>query len=173
MKRTSLIASLAMVAVLGGSLGAMAHGKDGGMRGKGPRGPMIEFSVLDANGDGQITQAELDAQKTARFAEIDANGDGNVSAEELLAHAEEKGEERKEGRKEKMAERMIDKLDENDDGLVSAEEFTAKNDRKSMIDRLDENEDGSISEEEFNAMKERFEERKKDREEKMNKKKDG
>jgi hypothetical protein len=50
------------------------------------------FSMLDSNGDGQISQSEFDAafgqnghttQANNLFAQIDTNGDGSISAQEL------------------------------------------------------------------------------------------
>jgi len=40
---------------------------------------------MDANKDGKVTQAEIDAFETARAAEIDANHDGKITADEVQA----------------------------------------------------------------------------------------
>lgn len=47
-------------------------------RGANPRG----FSRMDANADGYIDAAEIDASYAARFKRIDANGDGMVDRAE-------------------------------------------------------------------------------------------
>lgn len=120
--------------------------------GKGHRGGKfapIVFSELDANGDGFLTQEEMDARKAAKFSETDANGDGQLSAEEILASQEQRENERR----AKRAERMIEALDTNDDGLISEEEMAAHEGGKrrggNLFERADANEDGQISEEEF------------------------
>lgn len=80
--KTALTLGGALLLAMGLGSAAMAHGKMGkmGMRG-GDRAQMIE--QLDANGDGAITRAEVDAAAAARFAEADADGNGFLSAEEL------------------------------------------------------------------------------------------
>ena len=89
--------------------------------------PEQHFAKLDSNGDGFVTQAELDAHRTERearfeekrgdfkehgikmFSQFDANGDGVVDQAEAL----------------KMAETRFSKLDTNNDGAVERSEFKA------------------------------------------------
>jgi len=89
--------------------------------------PEERFGKLDTNGDGFVTQAELDAQRTERearfqehrgdimekggklFSHIDANSDGVVDQSEAL----------------KFAEARFSKLDSNSDGVVERSEFKA------------------------------------------------
>lgn len=61
----------------------------GGKRGKG-----MMFEKLDANGDGGVTKAEVEAATAARFADIDVNGDGGLTQAEMAAHHEAKRAER-------------------------------------------------------------------------------
>ena len=42
-------------------------------------GPRPDFSQLDANGDGQITQAEVKAFGAAEFAKADTDGNGSLT----------------------------------------------------------------------------------------------
>lgn len=149
MKRTIIITTLTALAIAGTTVSASAAG------GHGRKGPQLEFSDLDANGDGQITEAELTAHAAARFAAVDTNGDGVLSAEELAARAESENAERQ----AKRIERMISKMDENDDGVLSAEEMQRRDPAK-MISRLDADEDGAVSQEEFDNAKKRFGKRK-------------
>ena len=107
------------------------------------------FQQLDADGNGEITQAEFQAHAEARFAKVDADGDGFVTGEELKAA----GDARRAERSAKMLERMIERMDTNDDGKLSMEEMTQRHDPAKMFERLDKDENGSISAEEFEAAK--------------------
>lgn len=111
-----------------------------------PNGGMMPmaFADLDTNGDGSISQEELDAHKAARFAEMDTNGDGGLSAEELALNA-----------RKQRGQRMVSQLDSNGDGLIQIDEL-GKGQRGDPFMRMDANSDGSISEEEFNAAKEKM-----------------
>jgi hypothetical protein len=48
------------------------------------------FELLDRNHDGQITQAEADAELSLSFATADANGDGTLSRDEYARLRTEK-----------------------------------------------------------------------------------
>lgn len=69
MKKTWLIgsATLGGLAIAGGIAMAAPHGK---------------FFSADANGDGNVTRAELTASLDKRFAELDSNKDGKITQEE-------------------------------------------------------------------------------------------
>ncbi|MEM8957924.1 MAG: EF-hand domain-containing protein [Pseudomonadota bacterium] len=114
------------------------------------RGP--DFATLDADGDGSITEAELQARGDARFAAADADGDGLLTAEEMLAQVETERAERLERR----VQRMIEARDESGDGALTREELgNARAER--MLERADRDEDGVISEEEFERAASRHE----------------
>ena len=135
-------------------LGTAALAAGGDAR-HGPRGAPIVFSELDADGDGLVTQAELDAHREARFADVDTDGDGAISLEEFTEHAAMRSSER--------AAQMFARLDADGDGVLSRDVLEARGGRGpgagAMIERLDADGDGAVSEEEFAAMKERFGER--------------
>ena len=157
MKRTYFIAGIVATAVGLTAVGASA-GSHGG-KDKGPRGPKMSFEQLDTNGDGFITQDELDAHHKARFDEMDANGDGVISADELKAGMMKRAQERAERRSAKMMEHM----DENGDGVLSMEEMQHKGKGMkkgkgpgSMIERFDSDGDGKISQAEFDAAREKM-----------------
>ena len=112
-------------------------------------GSRPDFSKLDANGDGQITQAEVKAFDATQFAEADTDGDGSLTLEELTARA-------KADRAKKMgkrAKRMLKRLDSDGNGSIELAEMEQMKLGQRMFDRMDENEDGVISQEEFDAMK--------------------
>ncbi len=117
---------------------------------KGPKdglgGPFMEqrFDELDADKDGKVTEAEIQAWHAARFAAADADKNGTLSADELTAMQVARMQER-------MAERsarMIKKLDANGDGQLSAEEMAQMGKRETPFERADADGDGAISKEE-------------------------
>ncbi len=154
MKRTTLIAGLTVLAI--GATSGLAFAKGPGGEGRGHGGPRFDFDAIDANGDGKITQAEIDAYRLAKFAEADTDGDGNLSVEELAAQAEARKAEREARRAEMGAERiakMVEKKDTNGDGMLSADEMGDGDRAAKMFEKLDTDGDGAISKEELEAMK--------------------
>lgn len=162
MKRKALISAVALVAVLGGSMTAVAAGgqkNDARMGGNGPSfergfggqgmgagGPQFVFAEVDTDGDGKISTEEFDAYKAAQFAKVDADGNGTVSVEELIAFDETQRVERQKFR----VEAMVKARDTDGDGVLSAEELSTQP-QKSPFERLDRNDDGFISEDELQA----------------------
>ena len=112
-------------------------------------GPRPDFSHLDANGDGQITQAEVKAFGAAQFAKADTDGDGSLILEELIARANADRAKKM----DKRAKRMLKRLDSDGNGTIELAEMEEKQGGMRMFDRMDENEDGVISKEEFDAKK--------------------
>lgn len=105
-----------------------------------PRGPGMMWRQLDANGDGQVTMAEMSEHQRAMFAEADSDGNGAISKDEMQAFM-----------KKRHAEMRAKRLgDSNDDGAVTRAEYDAK--AKARFDELDANKDGVISEDEMQAM---------------------
>ena len=145
MSETLKLSTLAAAIIVGCSvsIAPMASAQDGPGRG----GPV--FEELDANGDGSITEAEMQDHRMARFAAMDSDGNGSLSAAEMTAAAEQ--------RKAKRAERMIERMDANDDGEVSQEELAALGEgrRGGGFSRLDADGDGSVTKAEFDAAKDK------------------
>lgn len=100
------------------------------------------FETLDTDGNGELTQAELQARGQERFATADTNGDGFLSQEELQARAGERAAER--------IERLLERRDTNADGQLSLEEMSPDQDRVAeRFARADKDGNGTISEAEF------------------------
>ena len=164
MNRTTMMgaALAALVAVTGGV--ALAQSGEGMMRGegmmqgqggtmeRGPRGdgPMAAFERFDADGDGRVTAAEVEAFRTARFAEFDADGDGQVSRQEFMDHAAARAGERAGG--------MFDRLDADGDGILSRDALEARRGSwpggERMIERFDADGDGAVTQEEIAGFRE-------------------
>lgn len=158
-KKTAIAALAVMGALLGSAAlaekGGMGMGMGGmgmGMDGEG-RGAMLTrmFDTIDADSDGKVTFAELEAHRQAEFAAADSNGDGALSPEELSAHQLARMQER-------MAERsqmMLDNMDNDGNGSLSAEEM-GQGPLQRNFARLDTDNDGAISKAEAEeAMKHR------------------
>jgi hypothetical protein len=59
------------------------QGGSDGRRGPGGKGP---FTIIDTDGDDQISEQEWVVHQSERFAEIDTDGDGYVSEDEMKTH---------------------------------------------------------------------------------------
>lgn len=141
MRKTPLFIAATLVAATAFTSVAMAHEGRKGARGMGPA-----FEELDANGDGSLTLAEIEARAQARFAETDTNGDGLISAEEMTAAMDKA----REGRAERRIRHQIERMDANGDGLLSIEEMAeGRRSPASMFDRVDADGDGVITEDEW------------------------
>lgn len=100
---------------------------------------MQSFEALDANGDGSITQEEIDGMRAEHLAAHDANGDGELSLDEFAGLWQELTRP--------MTVRAFQALDADGDGTITRAEF----DRPvaGMVNRMDRNSDGSISSREY------------------------
>ena len=114
-------------------------GMRGGDRGdRGQRGAMMmeRFAEqFDTNGDGDITQEEIDAARAAQLVEFDADGDGSLSLDEYEALW-----------LDAMRDRMVDRFqahDDDGDGVVTAEEFGEEFTK--IVERRDRNGDGVLN----------------------------
>lgn len=138
--------AVALITALALPVAADAEGR------KGRGGAIQMFETIDANNDGQLTQAELAAHREARFNENDTNNDGQLSREEMLAAAEGK---RGSDRRARRIGRMIERVDTNGDGAVSLAEMNAREDGR-MFRRLDQDGDGVITRAEAEDARGRF-----------------
>lgn len=94
-------------------------------------GPLAAY---DANGDGSVTQEEVDTARAARLAEFDTDGTAGLSLAEYQALW-----------LDAVRERMVDdfqRYDNDGDGIVTAEEFGRS--AANLVARADHNGDGAI-----------------------------
>lgn len=175
MKRALKNASLGLMAsaALTLAIPSMALARDGGPKMgamNGPRGEM-SFADMDADGNGQITTEDFSARAAERFAAADADGNGAVTSAELQAYFVKQANERLAevedkpsdlqiaARAERMADRMLERADANDNGTLEAAEMQPKDGFGRMIDRFDTDDDNAVSEAEFDSAKKRMEAR--------------
>lgn len=160
--KTTLLASAALALALGTAATAQDQMMDdmSGM-GMGMRPGMgigailglgaLDFAALDTDGDGALTEADLDARIAARFAQADADGSGGLSAAEMVAMAEII-------RQEQMAARLAQALvrvDDSGDSEIQLDELQARAPATvHLFDRVDADNDGTITPEEFAAAQE-------------------
>lgn len=140
MKRLTFTAGVALCAIVLAS--GMAVAKSGH-----DRSP-VTFESLDADQNGEISRAEMQASRASHLLRADTNGDGQLSLEELEAQGAE--------RAKAGAERMMSQLDTNEDGALSQEEMLGGQRATRRFDRVDRDGDGVISQSEFEAAQDRM-----------------
>lgn len=135
-----ILLAAAGFAALAGAAG-LALAQDNGGRERGAHG----IFQSDANSDGVLTRAEFDAGRAAAFARLDADNNGQLTREEMRAErGDRRGGERRGGRGHRGGGmHSLTSADANNDGNITREEFLAR--PTEMFDRLDANDDGVIS----------------------------
>ncbi|WP_417588896.1 EF-hand domain-containing protein [Pararhodobacter oceanensis] len=111
----------------------MRHGQGHGERG--PRGFMGQIiTSIDADGDGAVTQAEIDSFRSALVAGADTTGEGDISLGEFETIY-----------LELTRDRMVDtfqELDADGDGVVTQAEMDGR--FGSIVAQMDRNGDGQL-----------------------------
>ena len=142
--RTKTLTAIAIAAALGGTALAgvsYADHRDGG-HGMGflEEGPlavsaMEMFDAADADGDGKLTQAEIDKLRNDLHAAHDADGDGNLSLKEFegLWHETTRP----------LTVRAFQMLDTDGDAVVTRAEYDRP--LAGIVKRLDRDGDGGLS----------------------------
>ena len=142
--KTKTLTAIAIAAALGGAaLAGVSHaghrddGRGMGFLGKGQLAvsAMEMFDAVDADGDGKLTQAEIDKARDDRHAAHDADGDGNLSLEEFagLWHDTTRP----------LTVRAFQVLDTDGDAVVTRAEYDRP--LAGIVERLDRDGDGSLS----------------------------
>lgn len=146
--KKSAIAAIAVIGALMGSA-VLAQKGEMGMGGPGEgRGAMLTemFDTMDADKDGKLTYAEMEAHRKVEFAAADTNGDGVLSPEELSARAlarfQEKLGERTQG--------MLDTMDNDGNGSLSEAEMGEGPGMRNFA-RIDADNDGFVTRDEIQA----------------------
>ena len=137
MKKQILIATL--LSLTAAAAGTLAVAKPG----FGPERQKPTFEQLDADSNGELTTAELEAMGKKRFTEVDTNGDGLLSAEEMAAHQQ--------ARIAEYTAKMIEKFDKDGDGQLSEAEMPERPGPHKLFEKADTDGNGSISKAEFDT----------------------
>ncbi|MFW8594873.1 EF-hand domain-containing protein [Cribrihabitans neustonicus] len=145
MKHTAFIA---MILAAAGTIGAGAGMASAGHHG---HGPIMTFEEIDADGNGEITKAEMQALKQAHFAKADTDGDGKLTLAEMQAQAREMADAR--------AARMLERFDSDGDGALTEAELPSPPRAGRMFGRADKDNSGGLSKAEFDAARERHADR--------------
>lgn len=115
----------------------------------GGKGERMNFDQIDSDGNGTISQAELNAMSAAHFAQIDSDGNGSLSLEELQAMGP-MGDDNDASR----AEFFLRGLDADNSGDISPEEMAAMGPGSLDLASADKDGDGELSKKELrNGMK--------------------
>ena len=157
MKR-NVLTVLALAAVTGAALSTAAMADRGDMGMGGPGGGMgmgpapLDFAAMDADKDGKLTQAEIDAFRAAEVTAVDADKDGKLSADELSAMVQA----RMAARATEMVSRMIERHDADGDGLLTAAEFATRPAPDHLFEMADADGDGALTQDELDAARDQM-----------------
>ena len=142
--KTKTRTAIAVATALGGTAlaGASYAGHRGGGHGMGflDKGQLAVsamelFDAVDADGDGRLTQAEIDKARNDRHAAHDADGDGNLSLEEFAGLWRETTRP--------LTVRAFQMLDTDGDAVVTRAEYDRP--LADIVERLDRDRDGGLS----------------------------
>ena len=142
--KTKALTAIAVAAALGGTalMGvSYADHRDGGHgmgvldKGQLAVSAMEMFAAIDADGDGKLTQAEIDKARNDRHAAHDADGDGNLSLEEFAGLWHETTRP--------LTVRAFQMLDTDGDAVVTRAEYDRP--LAGIVERLDRDRDGGLS----------------------------
>jgi hypothetical protein len=144
--RTKILLGTLAAGALATTLVVGGHAQAGGGRGwggshggPGAMGGGEVFDQADADKNGTLTRAEVDAFRADKLRRFDAGGDGRLSLEEFQGLWAEMTRP--------MQVRAFQFVDGNGDGQISDEEMRRPLD--AFVDRLDRNDDDSVARDEL------------------------
>jgi len=161
MKSSLILAGLAGTLIFAAAADAQhrgqgGRGEHGGRGDHGPRQVMMLLRASDANGDNNITRAEVQALQGEMFNWMDRNGDGVLTNadrspmhQRLAAIHEAESEDGQSRQRRGRQGRRQENRDPNGDGQISRDEFMGGEDR--IFERLDTNNDSVITPDELDA----------------------
>ena len=135
LSRTTFIALCTTVICASGAVAKPDHARSS-----------VTFEQLDADNDGSISRDEMEGMAQRRFNAADSNGDGKITVDELEALAA--------SRARTNAEKIMTRLDKNDDGMLEESELPGGKRSGRRFDRMDTDGDGAISKAEYEAARE-------------------
>ena len=146
--RTKTLIAIGLAATIGGAAiagGSHAKHRGGGFDGRHGLGFLDKGSLattalevlesVDTNGDGTLSQAEIDQVRNDRHAAYDANRDGNLGLEEFAGLWNETTRP--------FTVRVFQMLDTDGDAVITRAEYDRPLAR--IVARLDRNGDGGLS----------------------------
>ena len=145
--RTKTITAIAVAAALGGAtLAGVTYANHRGAGGSDDDigfldGGQFEltamelFETIDADGDGSLSQAEIDKLRNDRHAAHDANGDGNLDLDEFAGLWQETTHP--------LTVRIFQMLDTDGDATITRAEYDLP--LANIVTRLDRDGDGGLS----------------------------
>jgi hypothetical protein len=137
--KTSTRLALAFL-TLAGIAGTAAYAADDQPGRHGSGAGMMRFDRLDADQSGDVTFEEFSAALKSRIGDADKDHDGKMTVAEIAAEIERM-------RTERMARRIVERFDTDDDGMLTAAEVESR--QKKMFALLDRNDDGKVEKDEM------------------------
>ena len=135
LKTKGMLSIAILSTLLLGGLAALETAQSQGRFGQMGMRSAERFDRFDGNGEGIITQAEVDAIQKERFERFDADGNGLMSLEEYEPLWQELNRSR-------MVDRF-QRFDDDGNGGIALEEFERRS--SNFVVRLDENNDGEVT----------------------------
>ena len=139
--KTKTLTAIAVAAALGGAAlaGASYANHRGGLNfpdgGQFAAGPADMFAAFDADGDGELSQAEVDKLRGDLLAAHDADSDGSLNLEEFSGLWQEATRP--------LTVRAFQSLDTDGDGVVTRAEYDRP--LAGIVERLDRDGSGTLS----------------------------
>jgi len=156
---TTLVLASSAAARLATTTMAERRGNTQGRHGGGSA-MMSDFAAMDADSEGKITPAEIEACRTAGMTAADTAKDGFRNADKLSAMSVALVADRATARAAEMSGRMMKRQDAGGDGKPCMSEMAPRTGQERLFQRVDTDQDGALRMAELTAAKDRMAERK-------------